>query len=108
MTLKDALAGINAYPIPTNVLEAVAIKRGLTLTSSVTQAMLAETSYKLAQADLYAWLADAPNVSQGGQSYTIDATSRARFRRLANGIYGELGDDASGTANNYGYKGDRL
>lgn len=105
MTVLEALKGINAYPIPQRTIEEVAARRGLSLASEADVYVLTGTQYRLAHADLLMWLSYAPNVSQGGQSYSFSEDQRAQLRRNAEGMIADAGG-ASGAS--YGYKGSRL
>lgn len=105
-TILDTLRAINAYPVPAATFERIATLRGLTLEDEITQPLLASTAYRLATADMLRWLADAPNISQGGQNYSFSDQQRARFRNEADAIMDELQQEQS--AIRYGYKGTRL
>lgn len=108
-TISDVLKGINAYPIPTATLEAISVVRGLTLNAPFTKAIAESNAFKLAKADVYAYLAKAPNVSQGGQSYSFDEATRKKLSAMADAIYDEVGDpEAKVAAVSYGYKGKSL
>lgn len=54
----------------------------------------------------------APDVAQGGQSYSFSDSERAAFRRKANALYRANGEEESvisdGKATAFGYKGDKL
>lgn len=104
-TIETGLRGINAYPIHQTVLESACVRRGLQLDAELTSQVMQSKAYNLALADLYMWLADAPDVSQGGQSFTLDAEQRKAMRNKAASIYMEFHD---GAATVYGYKGNRL
>lgn len=106
-TLLSSLQAINAYPVPQSFFEATAASRGLDLKAEITQETLNSKAYRLARADVLMWLSKAPNVSQGGQSYTFDDDQRRDFRNEALDIYDELAEDNS-PKTNYGYKGSRL
>lgn len=108
VTVLDALKGINAYPVPLRTLQRIASKRKLSLDAEATEDMLSGMSYELATADVLMWLSDAPDVSQGGQSYSFTDEQRAQFRRRASGIYGDYGEVAAGLKPVYGYKGSKL
>lgn len=55
------------------------------------------------------WLSLAPNVTQGGQSYSFSDEQRLQFRNQANSLYKEFAADDSATPKPvYGYKGSRL
>lgn len=106
-TVLDALRGINAYPVPLRAITARAERRGLCLDTEATQDVLGSREYRLAEADMLVWLSCAPNVSQGGQSYSFSEYERKQYRNAAFAVYDELGEPfQSGVT--YGYKGSRL
>ena len=105
MTVLESLSSISRYPIPAKQFELVASRRNLTLSATVTSTMLDTAAYKLAEADLYRWLATAPDVSQGGQSYSFSSDQRDVFLAQANRIYDQNNQSAGVT---YGYKGSKL
>lgn len=108
MTVLDSLRTINAYPVPQQVVEAMAVGRGLQPDASLSPDLVRSPEYRLAKADLLMWLSGAPDVTQEGISYSFTDEQRGGFRISASAIYAECGDaeDKSGTI--YGYKGDRL
>ena len=110
VTVLESLKGVNAYPIPLRTLTTIADKRGLSLTTEATQEVQRGKEYNLAVADLLLWLSVAPDVSQGGQSYSFTDEQRREFRNRANGLYRDFGaDDEAGTPKSiYGYNGSRL
>ncbi len=106
-TVLESLKGINAYPIPLRSIVDVAEYRGLDLNGEATQEVMQSVTFKLAQADLLLWLSLAPDVSQGGQSYSFTDEQRVKLRNRANTLYKEY--DMSGKQKPiYGYKGSRL
>lgn len=105
MTIAEALSGINAYPVPQQTIEAIAVRRGVTLTDEATQDVLNGNEYKLCRADVLIYLSLAPDVSQGGQTYSFTDEQRAAMRNEAEQIYAEIDVDRRAT---YGYKGSRL
>lgn len=107
-TILESLKSINAYPVPLRTLVEIAERRGLSLTSEATQADLRGKNYKLATADLLLWLSLAPNISQGGQSYSFTDEQRQQFRNRANALFDEFGEETSSVQPTYGYKGSRL
>lgn len=106
--ILEALKGINAYPVPLRTLVEVTEGRGLNLQDEATIAVLRGKAYKLATADLLLWLSLAPNISQGGQSYSFSEEQRKGMRDHARSIYAELEPTTTGMGAIYGYKGDRL
>lgn len=107
-TILESLKGVNAYPVPLRTIVEIAERRGLSLTSEATQAVLRGKDYKLATADLLLWLSLAPNISQGGQSYSFTDEQRQQFRNRANALFDEFGEETSSVQPTYGYKGSRL
>lgn len=107
MTVLDSLRSISGYPLSASALEMAAISRGLDIREEVTKDVAASDAYRLAKADVLMMLADAPDVTQEGISYSFTDEQRNSFRMSASVIYGECGDDTAGFTI-YGYKGDRL
>ena len=107
MTVLDSLRSISGYPLSAFALEMAAISRGLDIREEVTKDVAASDAYRLAKADVLMMLADAPDVTQEGISYSFTDEQRNSFRMSASVIYGECGDDTAGSTI-YGYKGDRL
>ncbi len=110
MTILEALKGVNAYPIPVRAIDEVALNRRLILTDTVTPEVLNWADYNLAIADLLLWLTLAPDISQGGQTYSFTDEQRASLRRRANALYREWGDEGRCDTSKgvFGYKGSRL
>lgn len=107
-TILESLKSVSAYPVPLRTLVETGERRGLSLNAEATQEELRGKAYRLAVADLLLWLSLAPNVSQGGQSYSFSEEQRKALRNQANGIYDELGEETSSAQPTYGYKGSRL
>ena len=108
-TIEDALKGINAYPIPQRTLIEISLRRGCGLSDEMTRENLTGRSFNLAKADLLIWLSLAPNITQGGQSYSFTDEQRTKFRNQANDIYSDFGNDDDGAPKTtFGYKGNRL
>lgn len=109
MTVLESLKLINPYPIPSKTVEKIALKRGLSSTPTVDQAVLLSGSYRLCEADLYIYLSKAPDVTQEGITYRFTDEDKRRFINIANGIYKEEGEDGEVTGGvTYGYKGTNL
>ena len=105
--ILNALKGINAYPIPIRTLMEVAGKRQVDVYEELNAEVLASRGYNLCRADLLMWLSYAPNISQGGQSYSFSEEQRLRMRNEAKQLYDEYGEEAA-PKTIYGYKGKRL
>lgn len=106
MTLSEYLRGLTNYPVPEEALQSILSKRGLDGESTTTDDKL----LCLVTADLYSWLSTAPDISQGGQSYSLSDNIREYYRRRANELYREAGEPESVLEEHprYGYKGERL
>lgn len=105
-SLLDTLTNICAYPIPEAALEGIAAERGVDLALDAGTETLRTKEYRLAKADTLLWLAYAPNVSQGGVSYSLSDEQRKMFMTQAKAIYSDMDDDSPRVK--YGYKGSRL
>lgn len=107
-TILDAIKGINAYPVPPHTLNSIAAVRGLSLDDEATRETLNGKDFKLATADVLMWLSKAPNISQGGQSYSFSEEQRKDLRNEANALYTECDEDKTAILPKFGYKGTRL
>lgn len=103
-TIVEALKSITAYPIPTTAIATIVEARGLVGSDEFTAAQTPK-GYQLAKADVYMWLAGAPDISQGGQSFSFSQEQREQFRTMANSLFAEYGEKRKTI---YGYKGSRL
>lgn len=107
-TFIEHLQGINRYPVPLRTIAEIGERRCITLTADAAQEDLFGKDYRLAKADLLLWLSLAPDISQGGQSYSFTDEQRKRMRSEANAIYQELEPTEATLIPTFGYKGDRL
>lgn len=99
------------YPLPSRTLDEIAARRGCSLSDEASQEVLSGAVFNLSKADVLMWLSRAPDVSQGGQSYSFTDEQRKQLRNEAKALYAEFAaDDTGATANKpiYGYKGSRL
>ena len=109
MNVLQSLKSLSSYPIPTATVEDVAEGVGLKIDSEMSMELRNGKEYKRAKAGVFLFLSEAPNVTQGGISYSFSESERKRFRDRANNILCELGessDDAS--LPEFGYKGEDL
>ncbi len=106
MTLSDYLRGLTNYPVPEEALQSILSKRGLDGKSTTTDDKL----LCLVTADLYSWVALAPDISQGGQSYSLSDSIREQYRKRSNGLYRLAGEPECVLEEHarFGYKGERL
>lgn len=110
-SVLEALVAVTGYPIPERTVETAALRRGLSVTGEPTAETVASRAFRLCEADLCMWLYYAPNVSQGGQSYSFTDAQREMYRQRAKAIYKALGEDDSESSTSgvkYGYKGQWL
>lgn len=109
-TILNSLIGFTMYPLPSRTIEGIAARRGCSLSGEATREVLSSKVYNLCKADLLMWLALAPNVTQGGQSYSFSDEQRLQFRNQANSLYQQFAADDSMETEKpiYGYKGSRL
>lgn len=103
-TIVETLRSLNAYPMPMQTLVAIAEGRGLAPYDTAEDS----AAYRLATADVYMWLSNAPDVSQGGQSFSFSDEQRKHLRQRAQAIYGADDDTTTSKRTIYGYKGTRL
>ena len=107
-TVLEALKGINSYPIPLRTLTETAERRGVLLERETTAEILKGRNFNLCRADLLLWLSYAPNITQGGQSYSFTDEQRTKMRNLAQQLYDEFEEEENVPKTIYGYKGKRL
>lgn len=108
MNVLQSLRSLSSYPIPTATIEDVAEGVGLAIDTEVTQELRKDKRFKRAQALVYIFLSEAPNVSQGGISYSFSEEERRRFRLRAESLLEQIGDATSEAGVEYGYKGEDL
>lgn len=107
-TVLETLKGVSAYPVPLRTIVETAEVRGLSLEETATHDVMVGRAYKLAKADLLLWLSLAPNITQGGQSFSFTDEQRQQFRNQAKALYDECDEVSAATKPIYGYKGSRL
>ena len=105
----DILRGINAYPIPVKEIIGACEYRGVGYNEEATTDLMNGKGFNLVKADLLLWLSIAPNISQGGQSYSFSDQQRKDLRNQAQALYAEFEPEGSAVQRPvYGYKGSRL
>lgn len=109
ITVLDSLKAINRYPVPATFYASVMVARGIEEEAEADADILASAAYNLAKADVLIWLSNAPDISQGGQTYGFTDEQRTLMRNEAYALYKEHGEGAANTPKpTYGYKGSRL
>lgn len=104
MDILQALRSISSYPIPLATIEAIAEEEGLDIDDEASQDVLRSYAYLRAKGAIYQFLAGAPNVSQGGISYSFSSDERDYFLSMASRFFSEAGEE--GRADIYGYVGE--
>ena len=109
MNVLQSLKSISSYPIPTATVEDIAEGAGLTVDTVMTTEIRNGKEYKRAKAQVFLFLSEAPNVSQGGITYSFSEAERNRFRSRASNILNEIGEGGEDAAlPEFGYKGEDL
>lgn len=106
--ISELLRSVNSYPIPANIILEAGIKYGLDIEADATPEILQSNEYNLAKADMYKYLAGAPNISQNGISFTFTDEQRNYFLSIASSIRGEWGVTDLVNGQGYGYMGEDL
>ncbi len=109
ITVLDSLKAVNRYPVPATFYASVMVARGIEEEAKADADILTSAAYNLAKADVLIWLSNAPDISQGGQTYGFTDEQRTLMRNEAYALYKEYGDGATNTPKpTYGHKGSRL
>ena len=106
MTVSESLRSINNYPIPPYVLTKSAIKNGMSLEDEITSESVISKEYRLMEADVFAFLAGAPDVTQNGVSFSFTDDQRDWFLSMSNSIKADLGVSDASSGQGYGYMGE--
>lgn len=109
-TVLESLKAVNAYPIPLRTLLETIERRGLLQSDEATREVMRGANYNLALADLLLWLSFAPDISQGGQSFSFTDEQRLQLRNRAKQLQQQYlpAQEAAQNKPIYGYKGSRL
>jgi hypothetical protein len=105
MNVLQSLKSLSNYPIPSETIQNVSEGVGLDFNAVLTVELRQDNKFKWAQAHIYFFLSEAPNVSQAGISYSFSDEERERFKLKAESIIDEIGDDGSSIGVSFGYKG---
>lgn len=106
MNVSESLKAINSYPIPAYVLTKSAIRNGISLEEEVTSEILASREYRLMEADVYAFLAGAPDITQNGVNFSFSQEQRDWFLSMSNSIKEDFGVSDASSGQGYGYMGE--
>ncbi|MCQ2105935.1 MAG: hypothetical protein MJZ26_09100 [Fibrobacter sp.] len=105
MKVLQALQSLSSYPIPASSIENICEEVGMDSLSDLNIKDRQSSAYKRAKAKVYQFLSEAPNVSQGGISYSFSSDERSRYARKADELMTEVGDPEDDVIK-YGYKGE--
>lgn len=108
MNILQSLKAISLYPIPAVVIENYLDEVGLTSLEDITVTIRKSVEYRTVVANLYRWLALAPNVTEGDVNYTLTDAQRADLQSKADEITANI--EAEDTTYFYGrgYMGEDL
>lgn len=107
MTILQSLKSLSGYPIPQLSLENVCEELGLTADGEADVDLRQQPEFKQAKAQVYLLLAEAPDVSQGGITYSFSEEDKKQFRLQAQALLEEVGD-TSLAGDNYGWQGEDI
>lgn len=109
MTIREALKGLTGYPIPVATLDYILTASDIDGADEFSVAISQSAEYKRAEGYVFRYLSEAPNVSQGGVSYSFTADDRTRFANRAKSLLIAAGvEDESETGVNFGFQGETL
>ena len=105
MKVVEVLTHMSNYPIPYSVAEVACVAYGIDVESELTFDLSNSDSFRKAKAQIYFYLASAPNVSQNGTSFSFSQDERELFLKYySNLMNGE--DEVKAVDGNFGYKGE--
>ena len=108
MNILQSLKSLSGYPLSQLSLENAIEEAGLMAASEADANVRQSAPYKRAKAHVYLMLAEAPDVSQGGISYSFSDEDKKHFRTLAQGLLDETGEDTTTFSDNYGWQGENM
>ena len=103
MTIFQSLQALNAYPISEQSIRNIVDWCELSSDDDATAEVRNSSSYKRAVANVYMFLAGAPNISQGGVSYSFTTDEKKAFRAKANAL---LAESSGGVYGVFGWQGE--
>lgn len=100
-TIEDYICGLVNFDVPDSAVKSIFAKRDITFSTPYTD--VEEKPRRLAEADLYVWIAMSPSRvtaesdsdngwSHSAKGYTLSETDKKRYLSLANAIYEEYGE----------------
>jgi hypothetical protein len=91
MKIREALRAISNYPVPPFVINDITDEQGLNPDDDITPAIRQTTAFIKCKAAVYRFIADAPNISQGGISYNLSEDERSRMKIKADTMLDKIG-----------------
>lgn len=107
-TVIDSLRSISGYPIPANVFEDALDANELDGCAYADADVRNSPQFKRAKASIYTYLSLAPNVSQGGVSFSFTSKEKDAFKRMAESLLADAGDGNDGSSGCYGWMGENF
>lgn len=107
MNVAQSLRSLSAYPVPSATLYDIAEGLGLSADAELTPEARQSREFRLAQAKVYIFLSEAPDVTQNGVSFSFTDDDRKRLRSRGEAMLEEMGDSPAFGAD-YGYQGEDL
>lgn len=107
MTVIESLQSLNAYPLTRAALRNIAEENGIDADEEVTFELRSTKPFRKAVAGVYLLLAESPNITQDGISYSFSESERKLFKAKAAAELDAVGEEG-GIAPKYGYKGQYL
>lgn len=109
MTIIQSLKSLSGYPIPSIVIEDIVDSEGLHINDVINAETRNSNAFKRCQAKVFTFLSEAPNVSQGGISFSFSEVERLRLKTKAGDILSAIGDKSANELKvTFGYKGENL
>lgn len=108
MTILQSLKRLNSYPLHNDTIVSVCLELGLNGDEKACADTMNSKAYKRAKARVYIMLSQAPNVSQGGVSYSFSDEDRKCFRMQAQALLEEAGENSTLLTDEYGWMGEDL
>ena len=106
MNVINSLSSISGYPIQASTLDRICGECGLDANVEATTEVFTSKPYVKAKAHVLLYLVDAPNVSQGGISFSFTATEKSQMRKKAIALLNSIGEnDPEAGTGSYGYVG---
>lgn len=109
MNIRESLKGLTGYPIPSATLDYIMAAADIDGTGDFNPSTAKTAAYKKAEGYLFRYLSEAPNISQGGVSYSFTTEDRTRFANRAKSLLEAAGvEEEDEVGINFGYQGENV